>query len=192
MVTINADDTTINSAPTRVENSLKVLCREFIKLFKKHRTRTIDITLAAYSLRVSKRRIYDITNVLEGLGLIEKICANNVSWVGNEQFDLFNHEFVEYDTDAADLKDVSEIEKEIELLHNEIAELAQAECNAMNIYVTPDDLKDAPVFKNKLVFLVKTDENTKLEFLDALSGNRKKLNISAGGDKIELLHIENE
>jgi transcription factor E2F3 len=31
-------------------------------------------------LQVQKRRIYDITNVLEGIGLIEKKLKNNIRW----------------------------------------------------------------------------------------------------------------
>ena len=31
-------------------------------------------------LQVQKRRIYDITNVLEGIGLIEKKSKNNIQW----------------------------------------------------------------------------------------------------------------
>jgi len=34
-------------------------------------------------LQVQKRRIYDITNVLEGIGLIEKKSKNNIQWKGN-------------------------------------------------------------------------------------------------------------
>ena len=33
-------------------------------------------------LQVQKRRIYDITNVLEGIGLIEKKSKNNIQWKG--------------------------------------------------------------------------------------------------------------
>lgn len=33
--------------------------------------------------QVQKRRIYDITNVLEGIGLIEKKSKNNIQWKGN-------------------------------------------------------------------------------------------------------------
>ena len=33
-------------------------------------------------LSVQKRRIYDITNVLEGIGLISKECKNNIRWCG--------------------------------------------------------------------------------------------------------------
>ena len=41
---------------------------------------TIDLNRAADSLSVQKRRIYDITNVLEGIGLIEKKSKNNIQW----------------------------------------------------------------------------------------------------------------
>ena len=37
---------------------------------------------AAEQLAVKKRRIYDITNVLEGIGLIEKKSKNNIQWKG--------------------------------------------------------------------------------------------------------------
>jgi len=38
----------------------------------------------AILLQVPKRRIYDITNVLEGVGLIEKRSKNTVAWKGSE------------------------------------------------------------------------------------------------------------
>lgn len=34
----------------------------------------------ADTVQVQKRRIYDITNVLEGIGLIEKKSKNNIQW----------------------------------------------------------------------------------------------------------------
>ena len=37
---------------------------------------------AAERLNVQKRRIYDITNVLEGIGLIEKKAKNQIEWKG--------------------------------------------------------------------------------------------------------------
>jgi E2F/DP family winged-helix DNA-binding domain len=39
---------------------------------------------SAQRLQVPKRRIYDITNVLEGVGLIEKRSKNTVAWKGSE------------------------------------------------------------------------------------------------------------
>jgi hypothetical protein len=39
---------------------------------------------SAQRLQVPKRRIYDITNVLEGVGLVEKRSKNTVAWKGSE------------------------------------------------------------------------------------------------------------
>ena len=36
--------------------------------------------MAAEQLGVQKRRIYDITNVLEGIDLISKKSKNNIEW----------------------------------------------------------------------------------------------------------------
>jgi len=41
----------------------------------------------AAALKVSKRRIYDITNVLEGIGLLEKRQKNIVIWKGVPKID---------------------------------------------------------------------------------------------------------
>lgn len=41
---------------------------------------SLDLNEAASRLDVQKRRIYDITNVLEGIGLIEKRSKNNIAW----------------------------------------------------------------------------------------------------------------
>ena len=38
--------------------------------------------LPPFPLQVKKRRIYDITNVLEGVGLLVKKTKNLVQWVG--------------------------------------------------------------------------------------------------------------
>lgn len=40
----------------------------------------VDLNEASEILKVQKRRIYDITNVLEGIGLIEKTEKNKIKW----------------------------------------------------------------------------------------------------------------
>ncbi|CAI6348918.1 unnamed protein product [Macrosiphum euphorbiae] len=43
----------------------------------------VDLNIASEKLDVQKRRIYDITNVLEGIGILEKKSKNNIQWNGN-------------------------------------------------------------------------------------------------------------
>lgn len=40
----------------------------------------LDLNEAAVTMGVQKRRIYDITNVLEGIGLVTKDAKNLVRW----------------------------------------------------------------------------------------------------------------
>lgn len=54
----------------RQDNSLSVLTKKFVKLIKSKPQQTIDLNEAVKSLDVQKRRIYDITNVLEGIGYV--------------------------------------------------------------------------------------------------------------------------
>lgn len=42
----------------------------------------LDLNEAATVLKVHKRRIYDITNVLEGIGYIQKVHKNVIRWIG--------------------------------------------------------------------------------------------------------------
>ena len=54
----------------RQDNSLAVLTKKFVDLIKKSEDETIDLNEAVKKLDVQKRRIYDITNVLEGIGYV--------------------------------------------------------------------------------------------------------------------------
>jgi predicted transcriptional regulator len=42
----------------------------------------VDLNDTVGKLAVQKRRIYDITNVLEGIGLIQKYKKNKIRWAG--------------------------------------------------------------------------------------------------------------
>ena len=70
---------------TRQDNSLSVLTRKFVELIKRSDNNTVDLNDAVKSLTVQKRRIYDITNVLEGIGYVEKIHKNKIKWVGSTE-----------------------------------------------------------------------------------------------------------
>lgn len=72
--------TTPPSESKRYDTSLGLLTKKFVVLLRQARDGVLNLNNAADNLTVQKRRIYDITNVLEGVGLIEKKSKNNVQW----------------------------------------------------------------------------------------------------------------
>jgi hypothetical protein len=54
------------SGASRFETSLVLLTKRFMDIIKKADDGVVDLNLTAQSLGVSKRRLYDITNVMEG------------------------------------------------------------------------------------------------------------------------------
>uniref|UniRef100_A0AAY5L9C1 E2F/DP family winged-helix DNA-binding domain-containing protein n=1 Tax=Esox lucius TaxID=8010 RepID=A0AAY5L9C1_ESOLU len=67
---------------TRYDTSLGLLTRKFLQLLAQSSDGVVDLNLAAETLKVQKRRLYDITNVLEGVHLIKKKAKNNIEWLG--------------------------------------------------------------------------------------------------------------
>lgn len=68
---------------SRYDSSLGLLTKKFVGLLRGTNGNTLDLNRAALELGVQKRRIYDITNVLEGIGLLQKQGKNNVCWNDN-------------------------------------------------------------------------------------------------------------
>jgi hypothetical protein len=71
------------SNSSRYDSSLGLLTKKFVSCLRGSSDNALDLNIAANELGVQKRRIYDITNVLEGIGLIQKTSKNHVSWNSN-------------------------------------------------------------------------------------------------------------
>ena len=71
------------SNASRADSSLGLLTKKFVALLRGTPDNTLDLNVAAQELNVQKRRVYDITNVLEGIELIHKSSKNQVSWNEN-------------------------------------------------------------------------------------------------------------
>lgn len=77
------DPLAVNGENSRFEKSLGLLTTKFVTLLQEAEDGLLDLKVAADALNVKqKRRIYDITNVLEGIGLIEKQNKNCIIWKG--------------------------------------------------------------------------------------------------------------
>lgn len=76
-----APTTATTSAKKTNETTLTHLTKRFVKLLNSSSERVINLNEASSRLSVAKRRIYDITNVLEGIGLLQKTSKNVTRWI---------------------------------------------------------------------------------------------------------------
>jgi hypothetical protein len=78
----NSEKSSINRI-SRAEKSLTSLTAKFMTLLQESNNGVLDLRSLVDSIPTrQKRRVYDITNVLEGIGLIEKYSKNSIRWKG--------------------------------------------------------------------------------------------------------------
>lgn len=66
---------------SRFDTSLGFLTRRFAELMSHSADGILDLNLVAQQLNAPKRRVYDVTNVLEGVQLIKKKSKNQIQWL---------------------------------------------------------------------------------------------------------------
>uniref|UniRef100_A0A5F8G9W5 E2F/DP family winged-helix DNA-binding domain-containing protein n=1 Tax=Monodelphis domestica TaxID=13616 RepID=A0A5F8G9W5_MONDO len=69
---------------TRYNASLCYYTRKFMDLLKSSPDGVLHLKEVAAVLGVGKRRVYDITNVLHGIELIQKKSKNCIQWIGSD------------------------------------------------------------------------------------------------------------
>uniref|UniRef100_A0A1I8AYZ8 E2F_TDP domain-containing protein n=1 Tax=Meloidogyne hapla TaxID=6305 RepID=A0A1I8AYZ8_MELHA len=130
--------------------------------------KVLNLNEAAELLGVPKRRLYDITNVLEGVDLIEKVGKNSIKWRDQSEFTCS----VEY----------QKLNKEnIELINEEIGldKIIQSITSSLKLakedptdsfynYSLFNDFRSLDNFKNKMLIAVKSpkDSSSSIEVVD--------------------------
>ncbi|KAL6337103.1 hypothetical protein AAG906_036417 [Vitis piasezkii] len=153
----------------RYDSSLGLLTKKFINLIKHAEDGILDLNKAAETLEVQKRRIYDITNVLEGIGLIEKKLKNRIRWKG---LDVSRPGEVDDDVTIlqAEVENLSleerRLDDHIREMQEKLRDLSEDENNQKWLFVTEDDIKGLPCFQNETLIAIKAPHGTTLEVPD--------------------------
>jgi transcription factor E2F3 len=157
----------------RYDNSLGLLTKKFVALLQAAEDGVLDLKSAAEQLGVQKRRIYDITNVLEGIGLIEKKSKNNIQWKGNRKGpdEDMMRENAAMRSEIAELgKEEFTIDEHIRRMQSMIKELNEAPENKALAFVTHEDVRQLPRFHNNTLIAIKAPSGTTLEVPDPDEG----------------------
>ncbi|KAJ7299032.1 hypothetical protein O6H91_Y318400 [Diphasiastrum complanatum] len=153
----HANNATTPVSTCRYDSSLVflfsgLLTKKFTDLLKQADDGVLDLNKAADTLHVQKRRIYDITNVLEGIGLIEKKLKNRIRWKGmgmtkasdaNDEMSM-----LQMDLDSLHVEEQN-LDEKIRQMRERLRILSEDENNKQWLYVTEDDIKNLPCFQNE-------------------------------------------
>ncbi|KAM7126741.1 transcription factor E2F6 [Molossus nigricans] len=149
----------------RFDVSLVYLTRKFMDLVRNAPGGILDLNKVATKLGVQKRRVYDITNVLDGIDLVEKKSKNHVRWIGS---DLSNFGAVPQQKKLQEeLSDLSAMEEALDELIKDCAqqlfELTDDKENERLAYVTYQDIHSIQAFHGQIVIAVKAPAETRLD-----------------------------
>ncbi|XP_069312814.1 transcription factor E2F4 isoform X2 [Eulemur rufifrons] len=184
--------------PSRHEKSLGLLTTKFVSLLQEAKDGVLDLKLAADTLAVrQKRRIYDITNVLEGIGLIEKKSKNSIQWKGvgpgcntREIAD----KLIEL---KAEIEELQQREQELDQhkvwVQQSIRNVTEDVQNSCLAYVTHEDI--CRCFAGDTLLAIRAPSGTSLEvpIPEGVNGQKKyQIHLKSVSGPIEVLLVNKE
>jgi transcription factor E2F2 len=171
---------------SRFDSSLGLLTKRFLGLLQSAENGILDLNLASVTLAVQKRRIYDITNVLEGIGLLKKISKNNIQWKGSDSpadsadsQRVLNQDLADLEAKENQLDELissTGISSKIFCMHATNSSLfyfdfySESQLRSLSedkryAYVTYGDLKSIAKYRENTVMAVRAPPETKLQVL---------------------------
>lgn len=163
---------------SRYDTSLGLLTKRFVDLLQTAPDGTVDLNKASDMLSVQKRRIYDITNVLEGIGLVNKKSKNNVQWLAAR---------VSSEDLGEELQDLEAKENELDnLIEQAERDLRQLSQDKRFAYITYQDLHTIKDYKDKTVFAIKAPPGTQLQVPQELKKESCILHLKSDNGPIEV------
>nr|XP_036672563.1 transcription factor E2f1 isoform X2 [Drosophila suzukii] len=147
----------------RADTSLGILTKKFVDLLQESPDGVVDLNEASTRLRVQKRRIYDITNVLEGINILEKKSKNNIQWrCGQSMVSQERSRRIEAESQRLEQQE-NELNMAIDQMRGNLTEISkEVENTGGKAYVTQNDLLNVDLFKDQIVIVIKAPPEAKL------------------------------
>nr|XP_046229546.1 transcription factor E2F1-like [Scatophagus argus] len=176
---------------SRMDVSLGLLTRRFLELLLESPGGSLDLRQVATSLQTRRRRVYDITNVLYGIRLIEKESTNRIRWIGSHPVSSFLWRSQnKFHRELENLKLVeSALDGLIKSCAQQLFDMTDDVENSESAYVTHEDVSRLQAFQEQTVIVVKAPEETKLE-IPAPTEDSVQVHLKAGRGPIMVVTCE--
>ena len=161
---------------SRQENSLSKLTKKVIDYIRDNKKVNINLNELVKSLGVKKRRIYDITNVLQGIGYVEKQGKSEIVWNKRQSF-LDKKELKNKSKIITMNQKIKELNQQMEKEFKELNNLSSNNEPNRNNYVKFIDLVNLAKNENQYLLIIKTTAGSKLNIFDKKNSKKGCENI---------------
>ncbi|XP_037126477.1 transcription factor E2F1 [Syngnathus acus] len=166
---------------SRYDTSLNLTTKRFLDLLSQSADGVVDLNWASQVLDVQKRRIYDITNVLEGIQLISKKSKNHIQWLGNRVDGESVALHQELRKEVCDLSAAEEqLDKLISKCNLQLRLLTEEPQNKRLGYVRCQDLRTSFDTPDQLVMVIRAPPETQMQVSDPSEGYQVSLKSTRG------------
>uniref|UniRef100_A0A3Q2FYY6 E2F transcription factor 1 n=1 Tax=Cyprinodon variegatus TaxID=28743 RepID=A0A3Q2FYY6_CYPVA len=163
---------------SRYDTSLNLTTKRFLDLLSQSADGVVDLNWASQVLDVQKRRIYDITNVLEGIQLISKKSKNNIQWLGNRIDANLVSRHKELQKEVCDL---TKAEEQLdELISKCTLQLRLLTDDPTLGYVRCQDLRKSFDSPDQLVMVIRAPPETQMQVTEPSEGYQVSLKSTQG------------
>ncbi|KAG9347360.1 hypothetical protein JZ751_004927 [Albula glossodonta] len=149
----------------RCDVSLGRLTKRFMELLSAAPNGIVDLNEAARVLGARKRRVYDVTNVLDGIQLIKKRSTSQIQWVGSVPVRELGGQWKEKLRE--ELLDLTAMEEALDELIKDCAQQLFFLTDLKEYSEYPSTLTIRPplieAFQGQVVIAIKAPEETRLE-----------------------------
>ncbi|XP_048874030.1 transcription factor E2F1 [Brienomyrus brachyistius] len=170
-----------SSEKSRYDTSLNLTTKRFLDLLSKSSDGVVDLNWASQVLEVQKRRIYDITNVLEGIQLISKKSKNNIQWLGTRLDSGFATQLRSLQKEVSSLGEAEEeLDELIAKCNLQLRLLTEDPQNKKLAYVMCQDLRSTVDPPDQIVMVVRAPPETQMQVSDPSEGYQISLKSLRG------------